>query len=334
MNKVDKSIAVFGIIVIVILCIIAGFLLLGDHNSSPIRVTPELETVELSDDSVSVSVTASDETDIMVYNGPIVSKGSDNKNASLTSDNAANTTQSDGKYSKKKLLAIKNKDAQMAELFGYWEDSRLEAVYDLINLDRVRNLTKDLAGTDGYYYYGEVNDNNIPEGKGLAIYADDTYYFGTWKAGLRDGNGMLLQIFPDNEATVGKYKAVKEHFYTGEFKNDLPNGTGQENYVYNTEMIDSDDYILDVIGSFKNGYYDSELIIYTVDKKGKSYEWRAEADEGTFILCEQGKISTTGKKPVWEKGKDNNHSTDESDSGYYWMKDSDNLNWGVWGLMK
>lgn len=334
MNKVDKTIAIFGIVVIVILSIIALYLLLGDRNTSKIRVTKEVETVELNEETVELIAVDNDQDaqETIVYNGPVVSKGSDNKNNSNTAKEKQSN--SNGKYAKKKLTALKNNDAQMAELYGYWKESRLEAVYDLINLDRVRNLTKNLEGTDGYYYYGEVNDKNIPEGVGLAIYSDDTYYFGQWKAGLREGNGMLLQIFPDKEATVGKYNAVKEHFYTGEFKNDLPNGTGQENYVYNTEMIDGEDYLLDAIGSFKNGYYDSDLIIYTVDKYGKNYEWRAEADEGTFILCEQGIISTTGKKPVWIKGEDNDHSTDESDNGYYWLKDEDNQNWGVYGLMK
>lgn len=334
MNKTDKVIAIGGIALIVILAIVAIVLLLGGKNDSPIKVTKEVQTVELAEESSPVLVPVTEESDEMVYNGPVVSNYSDSKEKTVTNTGKAKSVVTDGKYVPKKLVSIKNTDAQMAELFGYWNDSRLEAVYDLINLERVRNLTRDLEGTDGFYYYGELNANNKPTGTGLAIYADDTYYFGQWKDGLREGTGILLQIFPDKNVSLGDYNAIKEHFYTGSFKADLPNGKGQENYVYDVEEISGQDYIVNAIGGFKNGYYDSEMIIYTIDKYGNRYEWRANADAGSFILREPSMVSTTGKRPVWEKGNDNDHSTDESDNGYFWLKEEDNKNWGVFGLMK
>ena len=88
-----------------------------------------------------------EESDEMVYNGPVVSNYSDSKEKSATNTGKAKSVVTDGKYVPKKLVSIKNTDAQMAELFGYWNDSRLEAVYDLINLERVRNLTRDLERT-------------------------------------------------------------------------------------------------------------------------------------------------------------------------------------------
>lgn len=334
MNKTDKAIAIGGILLIVILAIVAIVLLIGGKNDSPIKVTKDVQTVELAEESSPVLVPVTEESDEMVYNGPVVSNYSDSKEKSATNAGKAKSVVTDGKYVPKKLVSIKNTDAQMAELFGYWNDSRLEAVYDLINLERVRNLTRDLEGTDGFYYYGELNVNNKPTGTGLAIYADDTYYFGQWKDGLREGTGILLQIFPDKNVSLGDYNAIKEHFYTGSFKADLPNGKGQENYVYDVEEITGQDYIVNAIGGFKNGYYDSEMIIYTIDKYGNRYEWRANADAGSFILREPSMVSTTGKRPVWEKGNDNDHSTDESDNGYFWLKEEDNKNWGVFGLMK
>lgn len=335
MNKTDKVIAIGGISLIVILAIVAIVLLLGGKNDSPIRVTKEMQTVELTEDTGSELVVVDSEgDDDMVYNGPVVSNYSDSKEKPATNNSKSNVTGQDGKYSPKKLLSIKNTDAQMAELFGYWNDSRMEAVYDLINLERVRNITKDLEGTNGFYYYGDLNPDNKPSGTGLAIYENDMYYFGQWKDGLRDGSGMLLQIFPDKNVSLGDYNAIKEHFYSGSFKADLPNGKGQENYVYEVENITGQDYIVNAIGGFKNGYYDSEMIIYTIDKYGKRYEWRANANAGSFTLQDASMVSTTGKRPVWEKGNDNDHSTDESDNGYFWLKEEDNKNWGVFGLMK
>lgn len=334
MNKGDKTIAIFGIVIIIILAAIAVFLLFKGNNDSPIKVATEVELVELQDDVAETEVIIEDENKIMVYNGPVITNGNDNKSTDQETANTADTSNSNGKYQKKRLLAIKNKDAQMAEIFAYWNDGRMEAVYDLINLERVRNITKELAGTEGYYYYGDINESNIPNGKGLAIYENDTYYFGDWKSGLRDGNGILLKIFPNGAEKVGNYNSVTEHFYTGQWKADLPNGRGQENYSFALDDVNRDDYIVNAIGGFKNGYYNSDLIIYTVDKYGRRFEWRADANEGSFILREDKKISTTGKVPVWEKGDDNDHSNDENDNGYYWLKESDNSGWGVFGLMR
>lgn len=330
MNSTDKKIAIGGIILIVILAITACVLLTGGKKDSPIKIVSEVETVELNDiDNKSVGSNSSFENDTIV---PVVPKenikGEKESTSALKKDNIIT-----GKYESHSLREIKNNDSQMQELFGYWDAGREEAVADLIRLERIRNYTDELEGTKDYFYYGQLDSQNRPNGKGLAIYADNTYYFGTFKAGLRDGSGTWLHIYPDEPQTVGEYQNVTEHFYTGEFSADLPNGNGQENYVYGDEISVNQDNLYNVIGSFKNGYYNGEMIIYTIDSNRKMYEWNALAKEGTFGICEQ-KVSTTGKHPVWIKGIDNNHDTDESDNGYYWMKEDENKGWGIFELMK
>ena len=89
-----------------------------------------------------------------------------------------------------------------------------------------------------------------------------------------------------------------------------------------------------LVGSFKNGYYDGELYIMTLDNKGVTYDWFATGVNGSFKPCVENKISTTNKKPVWEKGEDNDHSTDDSDDGFHWMTDKENANWGIYSLKK
>lgn len=332
MNNTDKKIAIGGIIVIIALAILACVLLADSKKDSFIKIAPEMETVELNDIDTKVGTAASDKGTVSAE--PVVTKVSTDMNNKAKNDKVK-SGQNDiaGKYVKCNIRGIKNNDSQLKELYGYWDQGREEAVADLIRLERIRSFTFELAGTSDYYYYGQLDEQNRPNGKGLAIYADDTYYFGTFKSGLRDGVGTWLQIFPDSPGTVGKYKNVVEHFYTGEFKNDLPNGKGQENYGYADEISSEEDNIYNVIGSFKNGYYNGDLLIYTIDSNRRLYEWYAVAREGGFNLCED-KISTTGKHPVWIKGNDNNHDTDESDDGYYWMKDADNKGWGIYGLMK
>lgn len=329
MNSTDKKIAIGGIVIIVALAILACVLLIDSKKNSFIKFTPDVETVELNDIDTKVDSAASDKQTGSTE--PVVTKVTEDQNIK---NDSSKKSQNDngGKYVKSSIRAIKNNDSQLKELYGYWDQGKEEAVADLIRLERIRSFTTELSGTNDFYYYGQLDEQDRPNGKGLAIYANDTYYFGTFKSGLREGKGTWLQIFPISPGTVGKYKNVTEHFYTGEFSNDLPNGTGQENYGYADEIA-GEDNLYNVIGSFKNGYYNGDVLIYTIDSDRRLYEWYAVAKEGQFNLCEQ-KVSTTGKHPVWTKGSDNNHDTDDSDDGYLWMKDSDNKGWGIYGLMK
>ena len=79
---------------------------------------------------------------------------------------------------------------QLEEIYYYWKDYKLEAVEDLIRLPRVRTITNALSGTNDFYYYGEKDSKGNPNGYGLAVYADNAYYCGNWKAGKRSGQGM------------------------------------------------------------------------------------------------------------------------------------------------
>ena len=331
MKKQDKIIAIGGVALIIILAVVAIVLLMNidDSSSSLVKVKPDKEEVELVEKQIEEVPSEQDATDMLESTQEAVA----GKDKSEPTAEPESSTENEY-YTKAVLKEVRNNDTQMAELFGYWDGYQLEAVGDLIRLERVRMLTKDLKGTDSYYYYGETDANNLPNGKGLAIYADDAYYFGEWNKGLRSGSGMWLKIYPDATAKVGKFTGVKEHQYNGEFKNDLPNGNGQEHYTYDTEKITGEMCVANAIGGFKNGYYNGEMYIMTIDDEGVTYDWYADAKEGVFKYREENVVSTTGKKPVLSKGDDNDHSTDESDDGYYWMADSENTNFGIYGLKR
>lgn len=226
-------------------------------------------------------------------------------------------------------LTYTKDDWQMKELFGYWDQYQLDAVEDLIRLQRVRAITKELKGTDNYFYYGDKNKKGEPQGKGLAIYADDTYYCGSFKNGLRDGEGMWLQIFPDKAVTLNHSKGVTEHSYNGEFSNHYPNGKGQEHFEYDVSLMEEKENLANVIGYFKDGYYDGELYIMTITSKDHTNDWNATAKKGKYIPIENKK-NTMGKEPVW-----NNMETKESDNDQYlWMHPSVNYGFGIDGLKK
>ena len=330
MKKQDKIIAIGGVALIVLLAVVAVVLLLhiDDGDSSIVKIKPQTEEVDLKDEVITPAA-------IKVESDPDTDDSAPEATVAADIDEDVVKTPLTEYYVKAACKEIRNNDNQMAELFGYWDDYHLEAVGDLIRLERVRMLTKELTGTGEYYYYGETDANNVPNGKGLAIYENDTYYFGEWNKGLRSGSGMWLRIYPETEtAKVGMNTGVTEHMYNGQFKNDLPNGNGQEHFTIQYDKITGERDIANVIGSFKNGYYDGELYIMMVDSKGVTYDWYATGANGSFKYCEENKVSTTGKRPVWYKGEDNDHSTDANDDGYLWMTEKENAGWGIYSLKK
>lgn len=331
MEKQDKIIAIAGVTLIIILAIVAVILLANDntYNRGMVNVAPKTETVDIKEDNTNIIVESdegisSDVTENMVESTTV-----------NVNKNEKNGQQLPEKYSKSTIKKVITGDSQLAELAGYWEEYKMDAVGDLIRLERIRAYTNDLKDSKQFYYYGETDETKSPNGRGLAIYADNTYYYGDWKKGLRDGNGMWLRIYPDEPGVEGKYTDILEHQYNGEFKNDLPNGEGQEHYTYGNEEFDyyNSEIIMNVIGNFKNGYYDGDIYLMTRVHGKAYYDWHATAKSGVFQVCLNNVVSSNNKKPVWIEGGENNGDND-GDDGYYWMSEEHNKNFGIYGLKK
>ncbi len=219
---------------------------------------------------------------------------------------------------------------QMPELYGYWDAYELEAVSDIIHLERMRKITDSLAGKNDYYYYGALDSSGKPDGKGLAIYSDNTYYFGEWKEGLRNGTGMWVRIFPDEPGVVNGVTGVVWHQYSGEWSNDYPNGKGQEHFTYEGSNADKEEYaIQNVIGGFNNGFYDGEEYIMTV-YNGSSTDWYGTAERGIFKYI-GAKTNTLGKRAIWKAAE--GYDTGEEDN-CRWIIPSQNADFGIAGLKK
>lgn len=216
---------------------------------------------------------------------------------------------------------------QLEELYGYWKDYQLDAVDDLIRLPRVRTLTHELSETNRFYYYGDVNSGGLPHGSGLAVYADNAYYCGEWKNGKRHGNGMWLQIFPDKTVTLNGVPGVTEHSYNGQWQNDYPNGEGQEHISYDKDEMSGEYMVANVIGGFKDGYYDGSLYIMAFDKDGGTTDWEATAKKGVFTYYHE-RFNASGELPVWKEMIE----TDED--VFRWLDEDKNVNWGIFGLKK
>lgn len=229
------------------------------------------------------------------------------------------------------LTERKQEDDQLKELYEYWDAYKLDAVDDIIRLERMQKISKELEGKDRFYYYGEVDRLGRPNGKGLAVYADNTYYFGEWKEGLRHGKGMWLQAAIYTEENKQYDKGVVEHSYNGQWSKDLPNGEGQEHFSYTAEKLSRETTsknrcIANVIGGFKNGYYHGEMYIMTLDERGSSTDWSGTCVEGVWEPMEEGAVSIT----VWESLD----SEQESDRRFHKIFPEENKGFGIIGLKK
>lgn len=217
------------------------------------------------------------------------------------------------------------KEFILNEALPYFADNNQDAIWDLAHLKRYVKLSAGLEGTNQYYYMGGVNSNGRPEGKGLAIYEKNSYYYGDWSDGIRSGEGVWFKFYigqKDEDNAMGKYMA---HSYSGSWANDLPNGQGAEHYDVDTSKLQVRERILqNVVGNFNNGLYDGELYANTVDYTGNVEEWSGITEKGVFQLWRD--MSAIGECSVWQKVDDS--------SLYMDIDKSENKNQGLKELLK
>ncbi len=211
--------------------------------------------------------------------------------------------------------------SQLKEMYAYWADNNTDAVRDLAHLDRFEVMSYDLTGTSDFYYYGDTNSEGQPNGTGIAVYANDQYYFGQWVNGVRSGNGTWIAFYPSYSTYV-----VTEHMYTGEWADDLPSGNGQEHYDYNYDLMNEQDiYLQNAIGLFSEGMYNGEMYIITVDKDQNIKEWTGTCSNGTWEQIINTTKDKKGNTPVLNENEDHNNHIYMSEDG---IKDN-----GVTGII-
>lgn len=218
-------------------------------------------------------------------------------------------------YSKVKF----DKDAQLKEMMGYWADNNQKALDDLANLDHYIAMSWKLKGSMEFFYYGDVNGKGEPEGKGIAVYADNQYYYGDWKEGVRSGNGTWIHYHIHQ--TGNAKDLYTYHQYTGEWADDLPSGAGSEHYDYNQSlMAERTGYNANLIGSYEKGLVNGEFYITNVYADETTREWNAAAQNGSWIYQNENK-DQKGNRTVQVEINDPDN--------YIWMNPKDNVNIGV-----
>ena len=235
------------------------------------------------------------------------------------------------RYKAASLTERKQEDYQLEELYDFWDAYKLDAVEELVRLERMQKISEELKGKNKFYYYGSVDKLGRPSGKGLAVYEDNTYYFGEWKEGLRHGKGMWLEVAVYTEENQDKKLGVIEHSYSGEWSRDLPNGQGQEHFSYDysvlkEENVKRNECFANVIGGFKDGYYHGEMYVMTTDEAGNTKDWSATCKNGVWEPILVGNTTDA----VFESYDKNEYGETE----YHYMYPEDNRNFGIIGLKK
>lgn len=217
------------------------------------------------------------------------------------------------------------KEFILNEALPYFADNNQDAIWDLAHLKRYVKLSKELEDSGKFYYQGDVDKDGRPNGKGLAIYEKNSYYYGEWSHGVRSGTGNWFRFYigqKNKTNAMGKYMA---HSYSGQWSNDLPNGEGAEHYEVDISKLERHTRILqNVVGKFTDGLYDGDMYANTVDYIGNVEEWNAVADHGVFTLWRD--MSAIGECSVWQNRDDTSLCMD--------IDKSENKNQGLRELLK
>lgn len=217
------------------------------------------------------------------------------------------------------------KEFILNEMLPYFADNNLDAVWDLAHLKRYVKLSAALENTNQYYYIGDVDGEGKPDGTGLAIYENNSYYYGGWSHGVRSGDGRWYRFYIDKVGQPTTKKKYQAHSYSGQWADDLPNGEGAEHYDVDTTQLQVRERTLqNVVGNFTNGLYDGELYANTVDYTGNVEEWSGTAKNGVFDLWRD--VSAIGECSVWQKRDDNTLYMD--------IMEEDNKNQGMRELLE
>ena len=210
--------------------------------------------------------------------------------------------------------------SNLKEMESYFDVNNNEAISDLAHLDRFIAMSYSLNfSDDDCYYYGDVNSKGQPDGKGIAVYADNQYYCGYWKNGKRDGAGKWVHFHIHNSDN-SKDKIVY-HEYQGNFSNDLPNGEGQDHYEYKLELLSKNkNYITNYMCNYKDGLIDGDVYCTSTDSEGTYLDWVGEAQNGSFVYISESRDNLKRGPVMTDR---------ENPDNYMWIAEKDNKDIGV-----
>ncbi len=317
--KIPVILILTGIIVVLLICILALLFLSPDKKRSSAEDSQEAlqqDMLDYANEQKQNDMTAAPPQDVIVVENPALpataedALSEETPEVTETEEEEEIIPESDTIDKTAIIVDIEDendvsytKEFIMNEMMPYFADNNLDAIWDLAHLKRYVKLSAGLKNTGTYYYQGGVDSDGNPDGIGLAIYENNTYYYGSWSHGLRSGDGRWIRFYIDEIGAKPTKKTYQSHSYSGMWSNDLPNGEGAEHYDVDISQLTSKDRIIqNVVGNFTNGLYDGEMYANTVDYIGNVEEWDGVAHQGVFDLWRD--MSRIGECSVWKNKTD------------------------------
>ncbi len=321
--KIPVILILTGIIVVLLICILALLFLSPDKKRSSAEDSQEAlqqDMLDYANEQKQNDMTAAPPQDVIVVENPALPATAED---ALSEETPEVTETEDEDEEEEEIIPESDtidktaiivdiedendvsytKEFIMNEMMPYFADNNLDAIWDLAHLKRYVKLSAGLKNTGTYYYQGGVDSDGNPDGIGLAIYENNTYYYGSWSHGLRSGDGRWIRFYIDEIGAKPTKKTYQSHSYSGMWSNDLPNGEGAEHYDVDISQLTSKDRIIqNVVGNFTNGLYDGEMYANTVDYIGNVEEWDGVAHQGVFDLWRD--MSRIGECSVWKNKTD------------------------------
>ncbi len=343
LQKPYMTTVLMGIIVVLLICIVVLLVFMPSRRDSSIQTDGRADLEQNITDYAKEQKEKEKEdddgksSDVIVVEPPAketVEESREEEDEEEEEEPAVTTQKPEAADSDKTAVVVDIEDENdeaytkefiLNEALPYFADNNQDAIWDLAHLKRYVKLSKELEGSGKFYYQGDVDGDGRPNGKGLAIYEKNSYYYGEWSHGVRSGQGNWFRFYisqKNKTNAMGKYMA---HSYSGQWADDLPNGDGAEHYEVDISRLERHTRILqNVVGNFTDGLYDGDMYANTVDYIGNVEEWNGVANQGVFTLWRD--MSAIGECSVWQNRDDTSLCMD--------IDKSENKNQGMRELLK
>lgn len=161
------------------------------------------------------------------------------------------------------------KKALMLTVFDYMSAEDYDAMLDVDGSKEADAVRDILIAHDktSYIYIPDDDGTHTGTGVGIYLWGDDSYYFyyGDFTDGSREGNGCIFKTF--------LYWGTTTYVFTGEWKEDTPNGYGNV-YTKNDLNGTIKNYYGELINGLWNGHINCTLTqAYWMNGRGEDEEW-------------------------------------------------------------
>ncbi len=177
------------------------------------------------------------------------------------------------------LAAIEEARSEvLSKVFTAFEAGDMDEVKEVMRSDEVKDLADEIVSDDVSYYYGSKDADGNRNGKGLALYLDGYYYYGTFDNNIRSGQGTWMRAVYSESSAIGSY------IFQGNWENDLPNGEGVATSNFYKDRISESEMVKQVIkGEYSDGLENGSMSLSGATKGGASVQYTYKSENGIAV---------------------------------------------------